>query len=286
MDCKDTPELISPYLDGELEPERTAELTAHIQSCADCARAVEEMSNLSQAVARTAPRYKAPETLRARIADALAAELASESKPLPSSPPIASQSGASQSAASQPIPLRRMGGTERWRPLALAASFVLAVVMSSGLTAYLTVPSAEDQLVQDLVDGHIRSLMASHLTDVVSSDQHTVKPWFHGRIDLAPPVDDLAPDGFKLIGGRIDYIDQRPVAALVYEHGKHPINLFVLPASTAKLGRSEDFAEHGYNVIHWTHGDMSLWAVSDLNLTDLKDFKRLYEARSDASAKE
>jgi anti-sigma factor RsiW len=174
----------------------------------------------------------------------------------------------------------------RWRPLALAASFALAIVMSSGVTAYFTMPSAEDQLVQDLVDGHIRSLMASHLTDVVSSDQHTVKPWFHGRIDLAPPVDDLAGDGYKLVGGRIDYIDQRPVAALVYEHGKHPINLFVLPASTAKLGRSEDFAEHGYNVVHWTHGDMSLWAVSDLNLTDLKDFKRLYEARSDASAKE
>jgi mycothiol system anti-sigma-R factor len=281
MDCKDTPELISPYLDGELEPERTAELTAHLQDCADCTRALEEMSQLSQAVARTAPRYKAPETLRARIADALAAEIASESKPLPSSQPLSPRP-----ATAQPIPLRPTLGTGRWRPLALAASFALAIVMSSGVTAYLTVPSAEDQLVQDLVDGHIRSLMASHLTDVVSSDQHTVKPWFHGRIDLAPPVDDLAPDGYRLVGGRIDYIDQRPVAALVYEHGKHPINLFVLPASTTKLGRSEDFAEHGYNVVHWTHGDMSLWAVSDLNLTDLKDFKRLYEARSDASAKE
>ncbi|MBV8650697.1 MAG: anti-sigma factor [Alphaproteobacteria bacterium] len=281
MDCKDTAELISPYLDGELEPERTAELTAHLQDCADCARALEEMSHLSQAVARSAPRYKAPETLRARIADALAAEIASESTPLRSSQPISTQS-----AAAQPIPLRSALGTGRWRPLALAASFALAIVMSSGVTAYLTVPSAENQLVQDLVDGHIRSLMASHLTDVVSSDQHTVKPWFHGRIDLAPPVDDLAADGYRLVGGRIDYIDQRPVAALVYEHGKHPINLFVLPASTAKLGRSEDFAEHGYNVVHWTHGDMALWAVSDLNLTDLKDFKRLYEARSDASAKE
>jgi mycothiol system anti-sigma-R factor len=281
MNCKDTPEFISPYLDGELEPERAAELTAHLQDCADCTRALEEMSHLSQAVARTAPRYKAPETLRARIADALAAEIASESKPLPSSQPISPQS-----AAAQPTPLWPAIGTGRWRPLALAASFALAIVMSSGVTAYLTAPSAEDQLVQDLVDGHIRSLMASHLTDVVSSDQHTVKPWFHGRIDLAPPVDDLAPDGYRLVGGRIDYIDQRPVAALVYEHGKHPINLFVLPASTAKLGRSEDFAEHGYNVVHWTHGDMALWAVSDLNLTDLKDFKRLYEARSDASAKE
>jgi anti-sigma factor RsiW len=281
MECKDTPELISASIDGELEAERAAELEAHLQGCADCARTVEELRGLSQAIGRRAPRYKAPEALRARIADALAAELAAESRAGAASPPPSPPS-----SPAPPIPFRPPVATGRWRPLALAASFALAIVMSSGVTAYLTMPSAEDELVQDLVGGHIRSLMASHLTDVLSSDQHTVKPWFHGRIDLSPPVDDLAADGYPLIGGRIDYLDQRPVAALVYEHGKHPINLFVLPASAAKLGRSEDFSEHGYNVVHWTHDDMSLWAVSDLNLTDLKDFKRLYEARSEASAKE
>ncbi len=270
MDCKDTPELISPYLDGELEPAPAAELAAHLQGCADCTRTIEELRALSHAVGRSAPRYKAPESLRARIADALAAEMASESRPVPPA----------QVAAMQPAVPRSMVGTGRWRPLALAASLALAMVMSSGVTAYFTVPTKQDQLVEDLVAGHIRSLMADHLTDVVSSDQHTVKPWFHGRIDLSPPVDDLAADGYPLIGGRIDYLDQRPVAALVYEHGKHPINLFVLPADAAKLGRSEDFSEHGYNVVHWTHDDMSLWAVSDLNPTDLKDFKRLYESRS------
>jgi anti-sigma factor RsiW len=266
MDCKDIPELIHPYLDGELEPGPAAELEAHLGSCPDCPRIVEDLRALSKAIGQAAPRHKAPEALRARIADALAAEIASESRP--SAPPA--------------IARRQIGGSGPWRPLALAASLALAIVASSGVTAYFTVPSQQDRLVQDLVGGHIRSLMADHLTDVLSSDQHTVKPWFHGKIDLSPPVDDLAAEGFPLIGGRIDYLDQRPVAALVYRHGKHPINLFVLPASEAKLGRSEDFSEHGYNVLHWTHGDMSLWAVSDLNLTDLKDFERLYEASSAA----
>ena len=265
MDCKDTPELIHPYLDGELDPTPSAELAAHLRDCPDCTRIVEEQRALSKAIGQAAPRYKAPEALRARIADALAAEIASESRPSPTATPP------------QPV-----GGAGPWRPLALAASLALAIIASSGVTAYFTVPSEQDRLVQDLVGGHIRSLMADHLTDVLSSDQHTVKPWFHGRIDLSPPVDDLAADGYPLIGGRIDYLDQRPVAALVYRHGKHPINLFVLPANAAKLGRSEDFSEHGYNVLHWTHGDMSLWAVSDLNLTDLKDFERLYEERSAA----
>jgi anti-sigma factor RsiW len=263
MDCKDTPELIHPYLDGELDPVPSAELTAHLRQCPDCTRIADELRALSQAIGHAAPRYKAPEALRARIADALAAEAAAESRTAPAPPP-------------------GVVGSGPWRPLALAASLALAIVASSGVTAYFTIPSEQDRLVQDLVGGHIRSLMADHLTDVLSSDQHTVKPWFHGKIDLSPPVDDLAADGYPLIGGRIDYLDQRPVAALVYRHGQHPINLFVLPGSEAKLGRSEDFSEHGYHVLHWTHGDMSLWAVSDLNLTDLKDFERLYESRTAA----
>jgi anti-sigma factor RsiW len=267
MDCKDISELIHPYLDGELEPAPAAELLAHQRGCPNCTQVVKEQRALSNAIGEAAPRYKAPEALRARIVDAIAAEIASESHP----PPAA--------ALRLVAPI---GRTEPWRPLALAASLVLAIVASSGVTAYVTVPSQQDLLVQDLVGGHIRSLMADHLTDVLSSDQHTVKPWFHGKIDLSPPVDDLAADGYPLIGGRIDYLDARPVAALVYEHGKHPINLFVLPADAAKPGRSEDFSEHGYNVLHWTHGDMSLWAVSDLNLTDLKQFERLYEDRNAA----
>ena len=125
--------------------------------------------------------------------------------------------------------------------------------------------------------------MADHLTDVLSSDQHTVKPWFNGRIDLSPAVEDLAADGFPLVGGRMDYIENRPVAALVYRHRQHPINLFVLPASSATGMGSESFSEHGYNVLHWRHGDMSLWAASDLNLAELKEFQRLYEQRTAAS---
>lgn len=261
MDCKDTPKLIHPYLDGELEPAPSGELAMHLQSCADCTRLAADQRALSRAIRAAAPRFKAPEALRIRLMGALAAEEAAEGRP--------------------PARSVRLGV---WRPMALAASLALAVVTSSGVTAYFTLPGQQDRLVQDVVSGHVRSLMADHLTDVPSSDQHTVKPWFNGKIDLSPPVQDLAAEGYPLVGGRIDYLDERPVAALVYRHRQHPINLFVLPAHGTKESGSENFAEHGYNVLHWTHGDMSLWAVSDLNLAELRDFQRLYERRSAAPA--
>jgi anti-sigma factor RsiW len=126
--------------------------------------------------------------------------------------------------------------------------------------------------------------MAGHLTDVLSSDQHTVKPWFHGRLDVAPPVDDLAADGYPLVGGRLDYLDQHPVAALVYRHREHPINLFVMAAPNGKDRATASLAERGYNVVHWTAGGMSFWAVSDLALGELSEFVRLYQSRSAMSA--
>jgi anti-sigma factor RsiW len=167
----------------------------------------------------------------------------------------------------------------------MAASLVLAIATSSGLTAYLTLPGEQDRMVDNVVSGHVRSLMADHLTDVPSSDQHTVKPWFHGRIDLAPPVDDLAPQGYKLVGGRLDYLDRQPAAALVYQHRQHPINLFVVAAPAAgddTAGGVTSLSERGYNVLHWTAGGMAFWAVSDLDLGELKEFARLYQARSAA----
>jgi anti-sigma factor RsiW len=264
MICKELPDLIHAYADGELASDQADALEAHLRSCADCTRLVEAQRNWRRTVQSGMTRFTASDRLRARIALSLAeADAASE--------------------ATRP----RFAG---WRPLAMAASLALAIVTSSGLTAYFTMQGEQDQMIDSVVSGHVRSLMAAHLTDVPSSDQHTVKPWFHGRIDLAPPVGDLSAQGFPLVGGRLDYLDRQPAAALVYQRRQHPINLFVVAAppaaadGTALPGNITSRSERGYNVVHWTAGGMEFWAVSDLELSELKEFARLYQMRSAAPA--
>jgi anti-sigma factor RsiW len=254
MNCKDAPELIPVYVDGELDTTQAEALEAHLRGCTECTRLAEGERGWRRTVQAGATRYTAPDRLRARLAVALA-----------------------EADATTPAAPTRFAG---WRPLAMAASLALAVVTSSGLTAYVMQSAEQDSLIQDVVSGHVRSLMAGHLTDILSSDQHTVKPWFHGRIDLAPPVDDLAGDGYPLVGGRLDYLDQHPVAALVYRHREHPINLFVMATPTSQRRAPASLAERGYNVVHWTAGGMSFWAVSDVALPELKEFARLYQSRN------
>jgi anti-sigma factor RsiW len=132
--------------------------------------------------------------------------------------------------------------------------------------------SAEKQLAQEIVSGHVRSLMGSHLMDVASTDQHTVKPWFNGRLDFSPPVKDLAAEGYPLTGGRLDYVGRRSVAALVFQRHKHVINLFVWPATEADSKPAAIKPTQGYNLIHWSKGGMAFWAVSDLNPKELMEF--------------
>jgi anti-sigma factor RsiW len=160
--------------------------------------------------------------------------------------------------------------------LALAAAVVLAA-----LPLYLTSgsrgPGAEQFLATQLVASHVRSLMASHLTDVASSDQHTVKPWFDGKLDFAPAVVDLASEGFPLIGGRLDYLENRPVAALVYQRRKHFINLFVWPSETAAAESGKVMTRQGYQLLHWADSDANFWAVSDISGGELEAFKQLIQ---------
>jgi anti-sigma factor RsiW len=146
---------------------------------------------------------------------------------------------------------------------------LLAVVWSGSL--YLALPSAQDRLMEELVSSHVRSLQVDHLSDVVSSDQHTVKPWFNGKLDFSPPVIDLASQEFPLVGGRLDYLDERTVAVLIYRHKLHPINLYIWPGTGRNVApQGQD--RQGYHLIHWTAGGMNYWAVSDLAASELEFF--------------
>src|SRR5262249_31751299 len=141
-----------------------------------------------------------------------------------------------------------------------------------------------DRLIDDIISGHVRSLMVEHLTDVASSDRHTVKPWFDGKLDFSPAVVDLADHGFPLIGGRLDYLENRPVAALIYGRPKHFINLFVWPTDASSAPGERTVSRQGFTLIHWSAGGMTYWAVSDLNPAELGEFAGLVRERAAAAA--
>jgi anti-sigma factor RsiW len=253
MDCKDTPMLVHGYIDGELALAENLEFEAHVKDCVACREILREQQELKDAIREHARYHAAPDGLEQRIRGAIS---------LPSILPPAEPAPA--------IPRRAA-----WQPLAVAAALMLAVVSSSGVTYYLTGRSAGPEIADQALDDHLRSLMANHLTDVASSNQHTVKPWFAGKLDLSPPVKDLAEEGFPLIGGRLDYLNDRPVAALVYRHGEHVINVFVAAATAAREPAS--LTRRGYNLLHWTHDTMAYWAVSDADGDTLQKLHRLLE---------
>ena len=159
------------------------------------------------------------------------------------------------------------------RPAAIAAALILTI---AGTWFVVHVRPGPDLIAQEVISGHVRSLMANHLVDVPSSDRHTVKPWFLGKLDFSPEVKDLSAEGFPLIGGRLDYLDGKPAAALIYQRGKHTINLFVWKSGDSSEGHE---ALQGYHVAHWSHAGLAYWAVSDVNPNDLELFCKLARNR-------
>ncbi len=191
---------------------------------------------------------------------------------------IATASTTSSSLRDAAAPASRL---RRWmQAVALfGAGAATAAIVSIGVL----VGPGHDTIVDELTASHVRSLMASHLDDVASSDHHTVKPWFAGKLDFSPPVPDLSAEGFPLSGGRLDYVDGRRVAALVYKSGAHVINLFVCPSRDGKsVDNPAVFERQGYSLVHWTQAGMQAWAVSDMNPTELKGFANLARERMDA----
>lgn len=256
MRCEETRELLHGYFDGELDLMRSIEVEKHLQECDNCEEAYQVIRSLRPAIGNTAVRFDPPPDLEGQLRSALRRENLTQRKSF----------------------------VVRWRWLVAAISFIMVIGFVFAVAPIFTRRSESDLLAQEIVSSHVRSLMADHLTDVPSSDQHTVKPWFAGKLDFSPPVKDLSQQGFSLNGGRLDYIGHRPVAALVYQRRQHSINVFIWPATDRAATNESASANHGYNVIRWSNGGMAYWAVSDLNLEELRQFVQLLQEQSQASS--
>jgi anti-sigma factor RsiW len=246
MTCEPAKNLLEPYLDDELDASQRAQVAAHLAACSACAAMHAQLLELRDGIRAHAPYYRAPAGLRDRVRASV------------------------RQADSQDA--RQSAGPWRW--LAIAAAILLAISAGWNIALFRSRSSVGDSIAQNVLSSHVRSLMGTHLLDVPSSDQHTVKPWFNGKLDFSPDVRDFAAQGFSLIGGRIDYVDGRSVAALVYQRRQHIINVFTWP-STAVGGPEID--RNGYHMVHWNSAGMAWWAVSDLNAGELGQFVGLYK---------
>jgi anti-sigma factor RsiW len=275
MNCKEATKLMDGYLDGELDPITSQTIEQHLRECSKCDQAYATHGSLIRAIGNATPYYEAPSELRERIQSSLRKEVAEQSNGSGSIAVDARPLIAGKQAESPSI----LFGTS-WNWLALAAAIVFAAIIAWNVLPRFQRPGNDQFLATQLIASHVRSLMATHLTDVASSDQHTVKPWLDAKLDFAPAVVDLSNEGFPLIGGRLDYLDNRPVAALVYQRRKHFINLFVWPAAPDETRTPKTITRQGYQLLHWVDSDFNYWAVSDVSSNDLQAFKQQFEAQT------
>jgi anti-sigma factor RsiW len=240
---------IEAYADGQLDLGSSLNIEQHLIGCETCAAALEKQQTLRSVMGRASLYYDAPPQLSARIRSAVRRQ-------------------AKVPAVSRPA------APAAWRWFAVAAPAASIAILVWALVAVSRTPSKGDLLDREIASAHARSLMGDHLMDFPSSNQHTVKPSLSGRLDFSPEVKDLSSAGFDLLGGRLDYLDNRPAAAIVYERRKHLINLFVWPLEAGAVERPVETSLRGYNMIHWAQSGMNYVAVSDLNPAELQSFRR------------
>jgi anti-sigma factor RsiW len=270
MTCEEALKLMDGYLDGELDPITNQAIEQHLRGCHNCDQAYKTQRSLIGAISDATPYYKAPAGLRERIRSSLRGETAGQ--------PMRNGLRGSQVLFRRRQPeLRTILSGTPWNWLALAAAVIFAAIIALNLVPRWQRPGADQFLATQLIDSHVRSLMANHLTDVASSDRHTVKPWLDAKLDFAPPVVDLSQQGFPLIGGRLDYLDNRPVAALVYQRRRHFINLFVWPAGAGAERTMKTISRQGYHILHWLDSEFNYWAVSDISEAELQEFKQRFD---------
>ena len=251
MNCEEAELLLHALIDGELDAGHAREVEHHIAGCARCAALLAEYREMSKLIAEAGPRYTAPPGLRRRIEASL---------PQP------------QAAPSRRAVLR-----------GFALGSAVSAIAATGLVAVILRDDDVARIQSEVVSAHLRSLQAGHLTDVISTDQHTVKPWFNGKLDVAPPVIDLTAQGFTLVGGRLDYIDARAIGAVVYKRRQHVINLFVSQTSNAEYRAPKTETMQGFNCRRWGNRGLNFWAVSDIGADELAEFVDKFETAMKAN---
>jgi anti-sigma factor RsiW len=257
LDCEETRELIDAYADRELDLVSSLSVERHMQVCVDCLRAHQNIQALRSLMHDESLYFRPSAGLKKNITSALRAEAKIERR----------------------LPLTT------WRWLAAAASVAVVAIATLTLVQRPKGPSPEDLVAQEVISNHVRSLMEPHHpVDVPSSDQHTVKPWFNGKLDFSPPVENPTDQGFPLVGGRLDYLGGRSVAALVYQRHQHYINLFIWPSNDAREKAEESMKRQGYNLVHWEKSGMEYWAISDLNEAELRQFAEIVQNRVQPSS--
>ncbi len=245
MTCDEAEVLLQALIDGELDAGHARDVENHVAGCPHCTTMLKDYREMSKAIAEAGVSYKAPLELRKRIENAL---------PQP-----------------RAVPNRRAV----LRGFAMGSA--VSAMAATGLVAIVLRNDDMERIQSEVVSAHLRSLQAGHLIDVVSTDEHTVKPWFNGKLDVSPPVVDLTTQGFTLVGGRLDYVDARAIGAVVYRRRQHIINLFVSQTASTERRPAKIETIQGFNIRHWSERGLNYWAVSDIGKDELADFGDKFE---------